>query len=51
MTLGLTQPLTAMSTMNLLGGKERPTFKADNITSICESTVQKMWDPRRLMNL
>jgi hypothetical protein len=37
MALGLTQPLTEMSTRNLLGGKERPVRKADNLTAI--------WDP------
>jgi hypothetical protein len=49
MALGLTQPLTEMSTRNLLGGKGfRPARKADNFVSICEPTVQKMWEPRRL---
>jgi hypothetical protein len=39
MALGSTQPLTGMSTRNLLGGKERPARKADNLTAICESIV------------
>jgi hypothetical protein len=39
MTLGLTQPLTEMSTMNLPGGKGRPVCKADNLASICEPIV------------
>jgi hypothetical protein len=37
--LGLTQPLTEMSTRNLPGGKGRPVRKADNLTTICEPTV------------
>jgi hypothetical protein len=47
MALGSTQPLTEMSTKNLPRGKERPARKAD-LTAICELTVQKMWEPRRL---
>jgi hypothetical protein len=39
MTLGLTQPLTEMSTRNLPGGKGQPVCKADNLTAICEPTV------------
>jgi hypothetical protein len=38
MALGSTQPLTEMSTMNLLGGKGRPERKAD-LTAICEPIV------------
>jgi hypothetical protein len=34
-----TQPLTEMSTMNLLGGKELPARKADNLIAICEPIV------------
>jgi hypothetical protein len=49
--LGSTQPLTAMSTRNLPGGKGRPVHKADKFIVICESTVQKMWEPRRLTTL
>jgi hypothetical protein len=37
MALGSTQPLTEMSTRNLSG---RPARKADNLTAICEPTVQ-----------
>jgi hypothetical protein len=37
MALGSTQPLTEMSTRNLLRGKWRPARKADNLTAICES--------------
>jgi hypothetical protein len=36
MALGLTQPLTEMSIMNLPEGKVR---KADNLTAICEPIV------------
>jgi hypothetical protein len=36
MHLGSTQPLTKMSTRNLLGGKERPAHKADNLAAISE---------------
>jgi hypothetical protein len=39
MTLGSTQPLTEMSTRNILGGKGRPARKADNLTAIYEPTV------------
>jgi hypothetical protein len=39
MALGLTQPLTEMSTRNLPGSKERPVHKVDNFTAICEPTV------------
>jgi hypothetical protein len=36
MALGLTQPLTEMSTRNLPGGKGRLVRKCDNLTAICE---------------
>jgi hypothetical protein len=36
MALGSTQPVTEMSTRNLLGGKELPALKADNFAAICE---------------
>jgi hypothetical protein len=39
MALGLTQPLTEMSTMNLPGGKGQPARKVDNFTAICEPIV------------
>jgi hypothetical protein len=51
MVLGSTQALTEMSTRNLPGGKGRPARKADNLTAICEPTVYKMWEPRRLTTL
>jgi hypothetical protein len=49
--LGSTQPLTEMNTRNLPGGKGRPVRKADSLTAICQSTVYKMWEPRRLPTL
>jgi hypothetical protein len=39
MALGSTQRLTEMSTRNIPGDKGRQARKADNLTSICESTV------------
>jgi hypothetical protein len=39
MALGASQPLTEMSTRNLLGGKGRPARKADKLTAICEPVV------------
>jgi hypothetical protein len=49
--LGSTQHLTEMSIRNLPGGKGRPAGKADNLTAICEPTVKKMWELRRLTTL
>jgi hypothetical protein len=51
MVLGLTQPLTEMSTRNLPSGKRRPALRADNLTAICEPIVSKMWEHRRLTTL
>jgi hypothetical protein len=39
MVLGLTQPLTEISTRNLPGGNGRPMRKTDNLTAICEPIV------------
>jgi hypothetical protein len=39
-----------MSTSNLPGGKGRPVRKAD-LTAICEPTMLKMWETRRLGTL
>jgi hypothetical protein len=39
MALGLTQPLTEISTRNLPRGKGRPALKADNLTAIYEPIV------------
>jgi hypothetical protein len=51
MVLGSTQTLTEMSTRNLPGGKGWLAHKAGNLTAICEPTVLKMWEPRRLTTL
>jgi hypothetical protein len=48
MALGLTQPLTEMSTMNLPGDEGQPAHRVDNLTTICEPIVYKMWEPQRL---
>jgi hypothetical protein len=39
MALGLTQPLTKMSTRNLPGGKKRLAHRADNLAAICEPNI------------
>jgi hypothetical protein len=39
MALGLSQPLTEMSTRNLPGSKQRPARRADNLAAICEPNV------------
>jgi hypothetical protein len=49
--LGSTKPLTDMSTRNILGGEERPARRADNLTSIYEPIVYKVWEPQHLTNL
>jgi hypothetical protein len=36
-----------MTTTNLPGGKGGPAREAD-LTAICDPTVLKMWEPRRL---
>jgi hypothetical protein len=51
MAMGLTQPLTEMSTRNLPGGIGRPPRKADNLTAIFEPTFKVMWDSQRLTTL
>jgi hypothetical protein len=45
MALGSTQPVTEMSIRNLPGGKGQLAREADNLTAVCETIVQKMWDP------
>jgi hypothetical protein len=40
-----------MSTRNITAGNARQTRKADYLIVICDLTVQKMWDPRRLTTL
>jgi hypothetical protein len=39
MALGLTYPLTEMSTRNPPGSKGRPARKVDNLTAICDPIV------------
>jgi hypothetical protein len=39
MILGLTHPVTEISTRNLAGGKGLPARKADKLTAICEPIV------------
>jgi hypothetical protein len=51
MTLRSAQPLTEMSTRILPLGKGLPAREADNFTAICQPTVWKMWEPRRLTTL
>jgi hypothetical protein len=51
MALGLTQPLTEMSTRISFWGIVRPARKADNLSAICEPIVYKMWEPERLTTL
>jgi hypothetical protein len=42
MALGLTEPLTEMSTRDLPEGKVLPARKADNLTDISEPTVTNL---------
>jgi hypothetical protein len=51
MAVGLTQPLTEMSTRNLPVDRERLAPVADNLTAILEHTVNKIWEPQRLTTL
>jgi hypothetical protein len=51
MDLGLTQPLTEMSTRKTLWGKARLARKADSLTVICEPIVYKMCDPQHLTTI
>jgi hypothetical protein len=51
MALGLTQPVTEMSTRNLPGGKWQPTLKPDNLTANCEPIVYKMCETQSLETL
>jgi hypothetical protein len=43
--------LTEMSARNVPGDKGRPARKTDNLTAICKSIVQKVWEPQRLTTL
>jgi hypothetical protein len=40
----MAQSLTDMSTRNLPGSKTRPTLEAINLTAICGTIVQKIWE-------
>jgi hypothetical protein len=51
MALGSTQPLNRNEYQESSWGKERPARKADNLTTICEPIVYKMWEPRCLTTL
>jgi hypothetical protein len=51
MALGSIQPLTEMSTRNILGGNGRPARRADSLTAIYEPIVYKMWEPQHLTTL
>jgi hypothetical protein len=44
MALWSTQPLTGISTRNLLSVKGRPARKHDNLIANCELIVYKMWE-------
>jgi hypothetical protein len=50
-SLGLTQPLTEISTRKPSWGQTLPMLKADDLTDICEPIVYKTRDPRRLTTL
>jgi hypothetical protein len=41
MALGMTQPLTEMSTRNFPGGKKRPARRADNLAALYKAIVWK----------
>jgi hypothetical protein len=43
MVLGLTKPLTEISTGNLPRGKGQPVHRDHDRTTICDPTVYKMW--------
>jgi hypothetical protein len=40
-----TQRPTEMGTRDLPGSKGQPALEADNLTTICEPIVEKMWEP------
>jgi hypothetical protein len=48
--IGSTQPVTEMSTRNILLGKG-PARMADNLTAIHKPIIWKIWKPRRLTSL
>jgi hypothetical protein len=51
MALVLTQPLREMSTRSFPGGKKQPARRADNLATICEPNVCKLWEPQPLTTL
>jgi hypothetical protein len=51
MAMEFTQTLIEMNTRELPGGKEQPARKVDSLTAICEPTILKTWNPRRLTTL
>jgi hypothetical protein len=51
MALGLTKPLTEMSTRNIPEVKGRPTRNTDKLSTFCEPIVEKIWEPRHLTTL
>jgi hypothetical protein len=51
MALGSTQPLTEMNTSYFCGGKKQPAHRADNLATICEPNVCKLWEPQPLTSL
>jgi hypothetical protein len=51
MALGSTQPLTELSTRNILGGIGRLARRADNLATACGLMVYKMWEPQHLKTL
>jgi hypothetical protein len=51
MALGSTQPLTEMSTRNFPGGKKQLARRDDNLATICELNVCKLWESQPLTTL
>jgi hypothetical protein len=51
MALGSTQPVTEMSTKNILGGKGQPARRADNPAVFYEPIIYEMWEPEHLTTL
>jgi hypothetical protein len=51
MALESTQPLTEMGTRNLLRGKGCPAHKTDNLNTIYELIIYKIWELRHLATL
>jgi hypothetical protein len=48
MPLRTTQPLIEMTVRCLPGDRGMLELKADNLTAVCELTLWKMWESRRL---